>query len=344
MSFTHCDVRFVTLCVSMFTIGIADVSLVAAPNTVLQTFLNPTPEVNDWFGQSVAVVGAPNDDTGANDAGAAYVFDALSTELVQTLFIRAPGAFFGASVAFLGDDALVGARRWNFTYLFDVATGNTIQGFLDPGFGTFGMSVARAGNNVVIGGGKVRGTDFNYGAAHLFDLSTGRLLQTFVKPVPELGDQFGHRVAAVGDNVLIGAPRSDSGAPDAGAAYLFEAATGNLLQTFLNPTPSQDDHFGASVASVGDKVLIGAPLADAVGVDAGEVYLFDATTAELLTTFHGQTCFDGIGCFSGLLSEQFGTSIASSGNTIVVGARHNNLGAGAAGAAYLFEYEREHDK
>ena len=42
-------------------------------------------------------------------------------------------------------------------------------------------------------------------------------------------------------------------------AYLLVKATGNLLQTFDNPTATDDDFFGTSVAIDGGYVLVGAP-------------------------------------------------------------------------------------
>ena len=47
-------------------------------------------------------------------------------------------------------------------------------------------------------------------------------------------------------------------ATDAGAAYLFDAVTGQLLQTFLNPTPDARDSFGRETVATSDKVVIGA--------------------------------------------------------------------------------------
>ena len=96
-------------------------------------------------------------------------------------------------------------------------------------------------------------------------------------------------VAAVGtDRVLIGAPDDDTGATDAGAAYLF-STNGALLTTFTNPTPAADDYFGYSVAAVGtDRVLIGAYSDDTGATDAGAAYLF-STNGTLLTTFTNPT-------------------------------------------------------
>ena len=65
------------------------------------------------------------------------------------------------------------------------------------------------------------------------------LLRTFQKPTPAANDDLGCSVAAVGNNVLIGAYRDDTGATDAGAAYLFDGSTGALLRTFTNPTPAE---------------------------------------------------------------------------------------------------------
>jgi hypothetical protein len=88
----------------------------------------------------------------------------------------------------------------------------------------------------------------NSGAAYLFDGATGLLKQTFLNPTPADSDWFGWSVAGVGNDVLIGARLDDAGATNAGAAYLFDGATGGLKQTFLNPNPSASDEFGESVA------------------------------------------------------------------------------------------------
>ena len=64
--------------------------------TLLTTFNNPTPETSDWFGLSVAAVGADRvligaygDNTGGSDAGAAYLFSTtLQTPEAPVLDIR----------------------------------------------------------------------------------------------------------------------------------------------------------------------------------------------------------------------------------------------------------------
>ena len=141
-------------------------------------------------------------------------------------------------------------------------------------------------------------------------------LLTIPNPTPEVGDGFGC-VAAVGDNILVGAPNDDTAAEDAGAAYLFDGTTGGLLRTFANPTPEELDRFGR-VAALGNNVLVSATRDDTAGNDAGAVYLFDSTTGDLLQTFVNPTpaAIDG-----------FGVSIAALGNNVIVGAAQGRRGS-----------------
>ena len=105
---------------------------------LLHTFLNPTPANGDLFGESVslsgdlALVGAPNDDAGGSDSGAAYLFDTKTGALLHTFLNPAPanGDNFGTSVFLFGDLALVGApnddagsSNSGAAYLFDTNTG-----------------------------------------------------------------------------------------------------------------------------------------------------------------------------------------------------------------------------
>ncbi|MCL1465890.1 Calx-beta domain-containing protein [Argonema galeatum] len=368
-------------------VEIVDNDAVSVPKL---TFLNPTPNNEDLFGSSVAAVGnnvligAPGDDTGARDAGAAYLFDGTTGALLQTLtpnysnnfgnsvaavgnnvLIGASGAaylfdgttgallqtflnptpdfydYFGNSVAAVGNNVLIGAPGEDTgapsagaAYLFDGTTGALLQTFLNPtpkSFDYFGNSVAAVGNNVLIGArfDDSSITPYAAGAAYLFDGTTGALLRTFLRPTPQTFASFGYSVAAVGNNILIGASEDNMATIiDAGAAYLFDGATGALLQTFLNPTPSNGDNFGYSVAAGGNNVLIGASGDDTGAlIDAGAAYLFDGTTGALLRTFLNPTLS---------IADNFGSSVAAVGNNVLIGAYGDDTGATNAGAAYLF--------
>jgi len=110
-------------------------------------------------------------------------------------------------------------------------TGTLLQTFDNPQpvvSGLFGRSVAGVGRDILIGAeGNTSGGFEDAGQAFLFN-PTGTLLQTFDNPQPVVGGNFGFSFAAVGSNILIGAPLNTSGEfEDAGQAFLFARDGGN---------------------------------------------------------------------------------------------------------------------
>ncbi len=338
--------------------GLADWTVtlqrVGGTDTPEQTFENPTPDEWSQFGRFVAavddnvVVGSHYDNiAGPPDAGAAYLFDGASGQLLHILQSPNPAAGdkFGRAVAGLGQEVLVGAplddtsaEDAGAVYLFDSQTGQLQRTFLSPSANVndqFGRAITAVGHNVLVGARFDDRAAEDAGAAYLFDGETGELLQTYLSPTPAENAQFGYAVAAMGDNVLVGARYDETGANGLGAVYLFDGRTGNLLQQFVNPTQRANGDasgFGRSIAAVGDNVLVAARWDDA-GVDgAGAAFLFDGATGELLHTLTSPTPFEG---------EEFGFSVASIGNDALVGARWDNrwddLGEESGGAAYLFD-------
>jgi hypothetical protein len=97
------------------------------------------------------------------------------------------------------------------------------------------------------------------GSVYLFDGTSGDILLTVPNPALGIGDEFGHSVASVGGNILVGAPHDPLfGGEIVGSVYLFDRTTGALLLTIPNPTPASGDFFGWSVAAVGANILVGA--------------------------------------------------------------------------------------
>ena len=110
----------------------------------------------------------------------------------------------------------------------------------------------------------------------------------FNDPTPTFvndGDRFGTSVALDGNHVLIGATHDDTDGSAAGQAHLFNATTGNLLQTFNAPTPAGQHQFGNSVALDGNNVLVGESFDRTNGTSVGQTHLFDALTGNWLQTF-----------------------------------------------------------
>jgi len=282
--------------------------------SLLLTINNPTPEASDYFGYSVAttsngdlLVGATHDNTGASSAGSAYLFDGTlrGTTSTPLLTINNPtpetSDYFGFSVATTSNgDLLVGtiydntgATQAGSAYLFDgTLRGTTSTPLLTINNPTpeasdqFGYSVATTSNGDLLVGATSDNTGATYaGSAYLFDGTlrgtTSTPLLTINNPTPEALDSFGWSVAATNtDDLLVGAYRDNTGATNAGSAYLFDGTlrgtTSTPLLTINNPTPEASDYFGWSVVATSNgDLLVGAYHDNTGATDAGSVFLFE---------------------------------------------------------------------
>ena len=131
-------------------------------------------------------------------------------------------------------------------------------------------------------------------------------------------DFFGGSVAVSGDTAVIGGDE---------AAYVF-TRTGTSWSEQAKLTASDaaaGDDFGASVAVSGDTVVIGAANDIHAGIETGAAYVFTRTG----TTWTEQAKLTASDAAAG---DDFGSSVAASGDTAVIGAPW----AGADGSAYVF--------
>jgi hypothetical protein len=304
--------------------------------SLLHEISNPRLGTDDFFGHSLAILG--NDLlVGAYGARSVYLFDGTTRELKQTF--SAPGAEeFGWSIAADDDLVLIGARRENrfaqggAAHLFDASTGALIKTFLNPSpddSDFFGASVAIREGTAIIGawgdddlGGQ------NAGAVYIFDVATGAITQTLTDPTPSAFDDFGEAIAIAHGRVIVGSTGDDVSGLDVGAAHLFDASTGQILQTYPNPNPTRFDQFGGEVAFVGELVAIGAGHADLGGFNMGAVYLFETVTGELVQTIMNPRANGG--------NASFGEALAPFGNRLIVGAPQDDLLTVNAGIVYVF--------
>jgi hypothetical protein len=232
-------------------------------------------------------------------------------------------------------------------YLFDTATGALLQTFNDPtptDDDNFGEAVALDGNRALIGAPNDDTLDFNNGQAHVFDTTTGVLLQTFDDPTPTSagvfgGDRFGTAVALEGNHALIGAPGDGTHGENVGQAHLFDVGTGALLQTFDDPTPTSGgllggDRFGRSLTLNGNHALIGAPLHTTLDGSVGQAHLFDITTGALLETFDDP---------EPMAADLFGSSVNLDVDRVLIGAPGNDTLALDAGLVRQFGVDSDGD-
>ncbi len=310
----------------------------------------------DLFGWSVdldgssAIIGAFADDTPTPDSGSAYVFTrgaggwSEQTRLVADEPATA-GDGFGWSVAIDGDTAIVGAptdddtatdagAAFVFTRSGSVWTQQAKLTASDgAAFDQFGLTVALDGDTVVVGSPGNDGPIPGGGAGYVFVRSGSTWSQQAKLTAADAaaGDQLGYSVDLDGDRAVLGAPGDDSGAVDAGAAYVFvrTGTTWSEEDELVATDGTIDDSGGLSVSISGDTVVFGAPTDDDAGDAAGSAYVFTrsgAVWSEQQKLLAADTT-DGDG---------FGQSVAVSGDAVIVGSYLDDAAGSAAGSAYVF--------
>ncbi|MFW5857610.1 MAG: DUF4347 domain-containing protein, partial [Planctomycetota bacterium] len=128
-------------------------------------------------------------------------------------------------------------------------------------------------------------------------------------------DAAGTDVAMYDDIAVVGAPGEDAAANDAGAVYVYRRDTGgswNLETTITADDAAAGDAFGTSVSAYHDRIVIGAPGADASGTDSGAAYVFgyynSAWTQNAKVTASDADA-----------NHSFGTALDTDGDWVMVG-------------------------
>ncbi len=264
------------------------------------TLKNPLP-TSGVFGHTVAVgqdrvlVGDPQASSATSfRTGAVYIFHEKSGVLKQTIRpVTKKGSRptqFGHAISLVGSHVFVAApfggtagSDAGIVYVFDMQTGNLIRSFEPPKempLSFFGWSFAANRDSIVIGAFGFQGTYREEGIVFMYDVHTGKLLQTIANPSPTERARFGKSVALSSTSLVVSAPGDriqTTGRIEGGRVYVFHPNTGKLrvtLQESLRMTGASDV-FGNSLFIGEEALLIGAPF-DGIGaeLDAGLVYQY----------------------------------------------------------------------
>ena len=320
---------------------------------------------SDSFGVSVAidggtiVVGASGDDDASSctddacNSGSVYVFRTIDdwathTEIKLTATDAAVRDIFGISVAIDGGTIVVGAYGDDVdgsysgaVYVFRTSDGGATYieaaklTVSDAGASDyFGISVAIDGSTIVVG---AEGDD-DSGSAYVFHTSDGGATYGQVVKLTAAdaasNDYFGRSVAIDGGTIVVGAYGDDPG----GSVYVFRTTDGGATYGQVAKLTAADaaayDYFGGSVAIDGDTIVVGAHWDDDAGDDSGSAYVFR-------TTDGGATYVQvaKLTASDAAASDWFGISVAIAGDTVVVGASGDVVGAEGdddSGSAYVF--------
>ncbi len=252
---------------------------------------------SDYFGSSVAisgdtiVVGATGEDpSNITDAGSAYVFTRSGTTWTQQAKLVTSDA---AASDFLGSE------------------------------------IAIDGDTIAVSGYQVGATDA--GAAYVFTRSGTTWTQQakLVASDAAASDNFGISVAINANTIIVGAQNEDpANITDAGSAYVFtrSGTTWTEQAKLIASDRNTSDRFGSAAAISGNTAVIGAFMADPMGLESGAAYVFTRSG----TTWTQQAKLVASDAAS---DNYFGGSAAIEGDTIIVGAQSNLSGTGAA---YVF--------
>ena len=211
------------------------------------------------YGEDSAAVGINSDgsDKSAIGAGAAYLFELVGGNWVQTTYFKASntdqGDSFGRSVDLDGDSLVIGSVGEDSN---------------QPG-----VNVDQSDNNASASG-----------AAYVFTKVGGSWAQqAYIKSSnPQSSQNFGQSIAIEGDRLAVGAVSEngstagvngneyDLTSPFSGATYVFQRTAGTWAQTsyIKGAAVTAYDHFGSSVDLSGDILFIGVD-----GEDSGSVGL-----------------------------------------------------------------------
>jgi hypothetical protein len=168
-----------------------------------------------------------------------------------------------------------------------------------------------------------------------FNGSTWDIVQKVTEAGGSAGDFFGASVAISGDYAIIGTPGDDfSPHINQGSAsiYHYNGTAWVFLQKCADPTGQQEDFFGISVSIDGNFAVVGANLDD-IGPNSnqGSACIFQKNGS---VWAYMQKINDAFGA----TEDNYGTSVAISGNNIIVGEPGDDITFNADQGAALFYY------
>lgn len=328
----------------------------------------------DFFGHSVDgvgdlngdgyddfIVGADGADAAGVDSGAAWVYSGLDGSVLFSLVGDAPNISFGLPVRAAGDvnadgypDMVVGARLGDVNGLnsgqaqvFSGLDGTELHTFLgDDALDEFGHWVDGAGDvngdgyaDLIVGAHLDDNSGQDAGSARVFSGLDGTLL--YHRDGADPDDRFGRNATGLGDingdgygEFMIGAPRYDTAAVNAGRATVYSGIDGSVMYDYFGN--SAGDRLGNYVSTAGDvngdgvaDILLGAPVDGLNGPDTGSVRLLSGSTGATLYNYAGEEVGELFGVTTCGLGDANGDGLSD----VVVGAPRADLGGTDLGRA-----------
>ena len=324
----------------------------------------PGGQAGDHYGSAVdllaswLIVGAPEDDTDANNAGAVHAYYQTVGNYWEWIERSNPnglmaGARYGSSLDFDGlrfaagsPGFVAGGQVIGAVHVLEFDGGfsqvwRPTQTIVPFGATDFGSSVDMTSGYLVGGSPHADFGGTDRGMAVAFDDVNGTFVGIGMMTGETNGERFGSSVAISGNSVqglrvLAGAPGRDTAAgTDAGAAYVMEHQGGTLwtVEQRIEPSVASGANFGSCVHLVGTTAFVAAPEdTGETNVRSGSLRVY-ARNGSLWSETQELRSRDRDA------SDQLGHAVAISGDRAIVGVRSDDDVALSAGAAFLFRRE-----
>ncbi len=147
------------------------------------------------------------------------------------------------------------------------------------------------------------------------------------------GDQFGASVAISGSYAIVGAWQDDDNGSQSGSAYIFSYDGSSWTQQakLVANDGTSSDLFGSSVALSGNYAIVGA---NGYNSRSGAAYIFfyDGTSWTQQAKLMASNGYGGV-------FDEFGSSVALSGDYAIIGAYKDDDKGSQSGSAYIFHYD-----
>ena len=280
-----------------------------------------------------------------DSTGAVYIYNLVTKNYEATLVASDSVAYdmFGSSVAIDQDELVVGAPGKNTNqgavYVFEksvngwtsaneVAVLQVSAGMMNDRFGT----TVDISDGVVLGG--AYGVGNNVGSAYIFDKPTTGWTSTSEDAVlthsgAQDDDWFGIAIAIQQDQIICGAPFTDSLGLDAGGLYLYDqpasgwSTTTESYRIYQNRIGNMGDRYGTSVVVEDQITVVGAPNENQ---KTGAVYVLEFNGVDWNTIAR-------LVASDSTENSEFGQSVDIQDSMIVVGAPSDQ----GVGAVYVFK-------
>ena len=305
-----------------------------------------------------AIVGSPADDDNGTSSGSVYIYkkDASGNWGSVQKITASDGAestAFGISVAISENYAIVGAY-WDdgndiyhsgSMYIYKKDASGTwgseqkITASDGAASDIFGVSVAISGDYVLVGASSDDENGDDSGSVYFYRIGKDAAVtmgseQKISASDGDAYDSFGYSVAISGNYAIVPSMSDRDNGVSSGSVYFYkndESGNWGSEKKISASDGAAQDAFGISVAISGDYAIVGAYRDEDNGYRSGSAYIYKRDASGYWESEQKITASDGDA------GDEFGWSVAISGENVIVVAYRDDDNGTDSGSAYPFK-------